>query len=362
MPDHRRSNAAAARGGLVARALTGAWRSQEPPPSLSPTELVEIAPILLRTGEAGLLWWRIRSTELAETPAALELREVYRHFALQAAVQDRHLVQTVALLRSAGVEPLLVKGWSVARLYPAPGMRPYGDLDLCVRPDQYARARAALRGPEGPRVAADLHDDFSRKHFGHSLLDDRHMDELYERSHLVRLGETDVRIMAPEDHLRLLCLHLLAHGGWRPLWLCDIAAALESRPTRFDWECCLGGNARRTDWVACTLGLAHRLLGASLENTPIAGRARSLPSWLVSTVLRQWGEGQTMRGQMISTLRHPLAALAELPRHWPNPIEATIRMGGPFSRSPRFPFQFGAAVTRTAQFLGELLYQRREFS
>ena len=94
----------------------------------------------------------------------------------------------------------------------------------------------------------------------------------------------------------------------------DIAAALESRAPEFDWERCLGGNARRSDWVACTLGLAHRLLGASLENTPVVDRARTLPTWLVSTVLRQWGEGRMMHEQMLHSLGHPLAWLAELPR------------------------------------------------
>jgi len=29
-----------------------------------------------------------------------------------------------------GVEPILGKGWAIARLYPERGMRPYGDIDL----------------------------------------------------------------------------------------------------------------------------------------------------------------------------------------------------------------------------------------
>jgi hypothetical protein len=50
----------------------------------------------------------------------------------------------------------------------------------------------------------------------------------------VELNGAKIRILGAEDHLRLLCLHLLKHGAWRPLWLCDVAAALESRPSSFD--------------------------------------------------------------------------------------------------------------------------------
>ncbi len=50
------------------------------------------------------------------------------------------------------------------------------------------------------------------------------------RSQLVNLDGVDVRVPGLEDHLGILCLHLLHHGAFRPLWLCDIAAALETRP------------------------------------------------------------------------------------------------------------------------------------
>src|SRR5207302_3420550 len=131
--------------------------------------------------------------------------------------------------------PVVVKGGAVARLYGEPGLRPYGDLDLCVRPSDQAAARAALQAPDAPPVLVDLHSDYSPHQRGHSLMKDCRVEELYDRSQLVRLGEAEVRILGPEDHLRFLCLHMLGHGAWRPLWLCDIAVALEARPADFDW-------------------------------------------------------------------------------------------------------------------------------
>jgi hypothetical protein len=183
---------------------------------------------------------------------------------------------------------------------------------------------------------------------------------LYERSELVPLGEVDVRILGAEDHLRLICLHMLAHGVSRPLWLCDVAVALEGRAAQFDWAWLLHGERRRTEWVITALGLAHHLLGARLEDTPLADRAGRLPGWLALTVVRQWGSGYRPRDAMAGFLRRPAEALQELRRHWPNGIEATVNVRGPFNAWPRLPFQIGAACLRTGQFLADQAPRRRQ--
>src|SRR5919204_1182518 len=130
------------RGKLLARALTGAWRLSPPPLSLSARELAEITPLLLRSGGAGVVWWQARHTHLRTSSAAAQLRDAYRLHTLQAALHERELLQVIPALQAAGVDPLLAKGWAVARFYPAQGLRPYGDLDLYVRPEQYAVAAA----------------------------------------------------------------------------------------------------------------------------------------------------------------------------------------------------------------------------
>jgi hypothetical protein len=246
------------------------------------------------------------------------------------------------------VEPLLAKGWAAARLYPEPGLRPYGDIDLCVRPEDYAAAQDVLLRAGGHGTLVELHP-------GSSWLDDRSLDDLYARSQLFPIGALgEVRILGAEDHLRLLCVHMLSHGACRPIWLCDIAAALESRPPEFDWDWCLYGNRRRSDWVACAVGLAHQLLGARMDDTPVAERARRLPRWLAPTVLRKWGQRHRLRVSMTAYLRRPFAALQELPHHWANGIEATVNVGGPFNEWPRLPFQLASCAVISAQFLARI--------
>ena len=276
MPEARRSL-----GRLIAAMLERAWRESPPPVELSAEQLNQIAAPLQGSGAGALGWWRVRNSELKETAAGLELHEAYRRHSLQSAIHESEIKQVFTLLRSGGVEPVLVKGWAAARFYPEKGLRPYGDIDLCFASEEYPKARATLSSPEGRVFNVDSHRDLT-------MLDDRRFDDLLARSRLIKLGEVDVRVFAPEDELRILSVHMLRHGAWRPLWLCDIAAMVESRAANFDWDLCLGRRKRQADWIACTIGLAGRLLRASIEDTPAAGRAKQLPGWLTSTVLKQW--------------------------------------------------------------------------
>ena len=252
---------------------------------------------------------------------------------------ERRIVQSLTLLRSAGVEPLLVKGWAIARLYPEHGLRPYGDIDLCVRPEQYATAVAALDAPEAEKAVVDLHEGLPQLHRPS-------LDEVYERSQLVPLSDVDVRILGPEDHLRYMCVHMLQHGAHRALWLCDIAVVLESLPEDFDWEYLLRGDRRPADWVASTVCLAHELLGARLDGIPVAERTRHPPKWLLPSVLKQWSTEKhymdtgSIAHSLPYSFRHPAQLLKELRLRWPNPIQATVHVGGPFNELPRLPFPF----------------------
>ena len=357
-PDSHPDNDPRRLGKLVASALAGAWRASPPPPqpSLSSAALIEVTPLLLGTGAASLGWWRVRSSELRTSAAAHELRQAYRLYTLEAGRKERQIVQAITLLRSAGVEPLLVKGWAVARLYPERGLRPYGDIDLCVRPEQYAVAVAALAAPGAEPGAIDWHKGLPQLHRPS-------LDDVYERSQLVPLGDIDVRILGTEDHLRYMCIHMLQHGAYRALWLCDIAVVLESLPEDFDWEYLLRGDRRPADWVASTVCLAHQLLGARLDGIPVAERTRQLPRWLLPSVLNQWSKEEHYMdiGSIAYSFRHPAQLLKGLRLRWPNPIQATVPVGGPFNELPRLPFQLWECVLRTAHFITQVptLVRRR---
>jgi hypothetical protein len=180
-------------------------------------------------------------------------------------------------------------------------------------------------------------------------------DALYARSRLVDLNESKVRVLGREDQLRFLCLHLLRHSAYRPLWLCDIAAALESAPADFDWEIALGDDALRRHWVTCVIDLARRLLGARCEGLPEEVKAARAPCWLFAEVLRQWERPTTAdhlpRELMAVSLRRPRRALPALVGRWPDPIKAVVGLSLPFDERARLPSQLKFYVIQSAAFL-----------
>jgi hypothetical protein len=199
---------------------------------------------------------------------------------MQSGTHEQNLQEVIPLLRASGVEPILIKGWSVARLYPEPAVRAYGDLDLCVQPDHLSRAMTALAGEEVRRYSVELHQ-------GVPDLKDHTWKDIVRRTRLVQLGNVDVRVLCPEDQFRLLCLHQMRHGACAPLWLCDLAVALEERPAQFDWDLCLHGHRAWSAWVLCFAHLVGRLLGARLDG-PAAVFPVDVPGWLAPTVLARW--------------------------------------------------------------------------
>lgn len=348
------------KGKLVANLLYQSWRPSVRPRQISEGELSSITTLLLGSGAGALAWNCIRNSPLSDSPSAIDLQQAFRLHALNASVFEDDIKKVLTLLRSDNVDPVLIKGWAIARLYPDTALRPYGDIDFCVRQSEYCAAEKACKIPESQRYVVDLHARF-HKVYGLSI------EEVFDRAQVVKLGNAEVRVPGAEDHLRILSLHMLRHGAWRPLWLCDLAVALETRPSDFDWGLCLGRNRQRADWIACSIGLAHQLLGADVDGTPVAQRANRLPGWLVSNVLKQW-ETPFSTAQppmnhdapMVDYVRHPRGLFADLLRRWPNPIEATVYVGGSFNQLPRFPFQIGECIARTAKFVAALPKALRE--
>ncbi len=376
-------------GRLLATALNGAWRSgtyaQKDAAvtcSLDEAELCRLVPLLTGAGCAPLGWWTLRHTPYRNSAPVLQLKEIYRYHTIQAALSERQIARLFTLLREARVEAVLVKGYAAARLYEERGLRPYGDIDVCVAHAQYDAASRVLDSAEAKQFWVDLH-----RGMGEEEREPPAFAELYARGETLSVGgdnhndssvttgvdatraddassasaaATAVRVLSAEDHLRLLCLHLLKHGAWRPLWLCDVAAAIEGRASNFDWERVTGKDARRARWIACAIGLAHELLGARLDDTPFEREdARRLPRWLVPEVLKQWATPYAVmqaplryRAPMRAYLRRPSGVFADLQNRWPNPIEATVHTGGSFNELPRWPFQVANCITRAARFVG----------
>ena len=344
-------------GRLIARTLAGSWRTVPNQIQLESEELASITPLLLPAGAAGLAWRRLRGSQLEDTAFAAELRSQYQRNTVLAVLQQQRIESLFRSLDSSGIQPLLVKGWAAARLYGDEGLRPYVDVDICVERRQLAGAESALKALANNELNVDLHREFE-------TLGGGSYKEIYARAETIDPDGVTVRVPCAEDHLRVLAIHMLREGAWRPLWLCDVAAAVESRPATFSWDICLGRNRQWSNWVICALKLAEEMLGAKINGTPAAGE-KPLPQSLVRTVLNEWGSpapSMSLRHQspMAGAFRSRAALTAGFRNRWPNAIEGTVVSGGLFNNLPRLPFQFGAYLKRGAQFALGLSRLRRE--
>ena len=211
--------------------------------------------------------------------------------------------------------------------------------------------------------------------------------EIFNRSQLVDLDEVKVRVLCPEDHLRILAVHFLRSGALRPHGLCDIALILErgkkangqrgkskeqSAKTdtpneNFDWKICFGDDPVQANWVACAVGLAEALLGAEVRGQILPSNLRfstsdlrplisdldspvSVPRWLAPAVLRQWGRTREHFAAQIAP--RPSSSVnffnrcAGLYARWENPVRATARVNGRFNDRPRLPYQLLESILR----------------
>jgi hypothetical protein len=321
----------------MATLLSGSWRRQVAPTPLSQEELDTVLPLVIGSGTTGLAWRRIRSTALASSEAGDQLRQSHVVMAVEAALNESRIENLLAGVADA--DQILIKGWAHARLFPVPGLRPYGDIDLRTRPDRMEELRSIyaslpmvhLRGGVPLDLQSELVD-----------LPDRSWSEIVAHSRLSRLRRTQVRILGPEDALRLCCLHLLRHAiemppRSNPIWLCDASVMLEEVPPEFDWDYCLAGRPSRTQWMLSVIQLAHLLLGARIDRCPNGLIRQAVPGWMAKTFLRIWGhqEGEADLWPLPQPLGRVKRDVRALPRalaeRWPTPLQSVFRLSWPIN-------------------------------
>jgi len=231
-----------------------------------------VVPLLARAAE-----------ELGEGfPAGGELRDEARQIGYRNVFLAGELVAVLRRLAAGGVSALTFKGPALAvAAYGALALRQFADLDLLVRPADFAHAREILLaggfvvrqdawlavrhlshevtfyGHEG-RVEIDLH----RRALPRELAAIAPQD-LWAAPELLELVGETVPTLAPETAALVLAEHAHKHGWLRLAWVADLAHLVAARPD-LDWDR-LARLARETGSqrvLAVGLELAARLLAA----------------------------------------------------------------------------------------------------
>ncbi len=259
--------------------------------------------------------------------------------ALQFKVQEKKIVEAFSLFRRNNIEPILIKGWAVARLYPPENPRAFADIDLCVAAKDFENAKKIIETDEAKRLNLDLH-------CGLRHLDTVEWDDLYDNSILLPIDNTLVRGLRLEDHLRVLCVHWLTDSGARKERLLDIYYTFHSNP-EFDWERCLDSVSDiRRRWIICTIGLVEKYFAVSLANTPFEFEKISIPKWLIDSCEREWKNNLPLKPLHLC-LTNPHEFFRQIRKRFPpNPIQATVETEGSFDSRSRAFYQLKNVLQR----------------
>lgn len=230
----------------------------------------------------------------------------------QAAIKRRHvtlranatladaLMPILDGLRQAGIEAMPVKGLVIAdRLYGDLAARPCADLDVLVRPADYAAAGAVLhdlgfRQRVEPRYKALVHKFHGPAWdrgagSGHVRLElhwalwadsEERMgtEPMWERSVETTLLGRPVRTLSTEDTLLHLAIHR-TKSALRLRWVTDVAELVRADGAALDWDAYLARAriARGRTASGVVLGLARDLLGAPVPPAVMADLAIGRP-------------------------------------------------------------------------------------
>ena len=211
---------------------------------------------------------------------------------------SRELIRIVEHLSAQGLEILPYKGLALAEaVYGDIALRQAGDIDLLIRPQDFARVRDAV-ADLGYTAQTSLPAAQERAYLksgyecafdgtaGRNLLEvqwalqprfyavDFDMEGLFRRAVTIDVAGHSMKTPSSEDLFIVLALHAAKHVWGRLVWLCDLERIM-SAPT-LDWNW-IGPQARRLGIVRIlrvTMMLARDMLGAVI---PVAAE-RNLPS------------------------------------------------------------------------------------
>ncbi len=212
-----------------------------------------------------------------------------------------HVTPALNALHAEGIQTLLLKGAALAlTTYERPGLRPFGDVDVLVRPDAAAAARACLErcgwAPFrrlAPSVLAGLHGlGYTNAHgvdldlHWHALAECSGPDvdhEFWNRAVPLQWSGAGTHVLSPADQL----LHVCTHGGrFTPIptahWIADATTILQRAGDSIAWDTFISeARARR---------LTYQLRRALLTVDPAHAFVPSHVIGDLETTRRAWWE------------------------------------------------------------------------
>ena len=204
--------------------------------------------------------------------------------------------RAISLLQIRDIPAIVLKGAHLGEIvYENPGLRPMADIDIMVRKKDFSAAEQILGDndllPETSSTPVDLRwmlDTSLRA----ELID---LDSVWERARQARIGNAGALVLAPEDLILHLCVHISSHHLLGPsglLGLVDLRTCIRHYQRDLDWEALV---ARARLWqctrpTALCLTLSRDLFWADLPEGVLSrltpeGIAPEVTEWARSRIL-----------------------------------------------------------------------------
>jgi hypothetical protein len=259
-----------------------------------------------RHGTLPLLYQALASAaDIVSAEELASLKQRYQANLHKALFLSRELIRIHDRLSELGIEAMPYKGLALAEMiYGDIALRQSGDIDLLVRPEDFARAREALRdlgymphlnfspAEERAYLKSGYECAFDSA-AGPNLLEvqwamqprfysvDFDINGLFQRAVRVRVAGHAMKTLSSEDLLLVLSAHAAKHVWGRLIWLCDIARLMAQPDLDWNW---IGSQARALGLVRIlrvSMLLVDRCLSAPI---PEAAQA-SVPEDSASSLL-----------------------------------------------------------------------------
>jgi len=180
------------------------------------------------------------------------LASCYYNVASRNTLLTEKLAAILDYFQKERIEIILLKGIALIQtIYPNIALRPIYDIDILIRPQDFAVVKAGLEELGyfnsvfyredfyQDNIMVDVHEELinmtriKSRRKAHRI----DMDEVWRSSLAIEINGQKARILSPEYSLMELCLHLTFHHGLQGLiWFVDIARLIEYYKNEIDWN------------------------------------------------------------------------------------------------------------------------------
>ena len=333
-----------------------------------------------------LLYWKIGHLPPELRPPEVicsRMREVFLSSHACYLRMESQLHKVLDAFSKDKISVIVYKGPALAwTVYPASAARPFGDIDLLVKPEQYLKARGVLlqigyqsqfnrfetfqelfnsesfvhQKDVTKSLEVDLHWDIFQYH---GLRRDNDIEAFFQRKIAVETPMLTFQTLSSVDALIQAAFHLILHhkDGRRLIWISDIAFLAQHLVDPDDWVLL----QKRVSMFKMHLAMENALKLAQIWNgLSVPKKYRDFTKWLSSDeeekaeiIYAMNKQGPDIR------LKGYLATIRSVPRKFPYllkfffPDPHFIRMNYPPSRNWLLPFSY---VRRWWHWIVKFLY------